>query len=255
MSLQKLFRFVAFLCVIASPVRAATFSDWVAVVVAGDNHAHSGAPSEVFDNGRRDLTAAFVKLGIPADNIRQFSVQPEKYPKENLQASVPQTIGDELYKLTQKAAGGCLIYFTSHGAPTGILVGQGILSPQVLGKIINDTCDKRPSVIVLSACYSGVFLLDVKGDNRIVLTAARRDRPSFGCGESDHYTFFDGCFLQSLPAAGDFQKLGDNTRACVAAQEQKMQVEAPSEPQFNVGFDVMPNLPTWTPIPAPANRR
>jgi hypothetical protein len=252
---QKLLRFAALFCLITLPARAATFSDWVGIIVAGDNHAHSGAPSEVFDNARRDLATAFIKLGIPAENIREFSVQPEKYPNEKLLPSVPQAIADELFALTQKASGGCLIYFTSHGAPTGILVGQGILAPAVLSKIINDTCNKRPSVIVLSACYSGVFLLDVKGDNRIVLTAARRDRPSFGCGESNHYTFFDGCFLQSLPTSGDFQKLGDATRACVAEQEQKLGVDSPSEPQFNVGFDVMANLPTWTPSTAAAEGR
>src|SRR5665811_1947526 len=44
------------------PARAASpFSDWAAIIVAGDDHAHSGAHSEVFDNARRDLAAAFTK--------------------------------------------------------------------------------------------------------------------------------------------------------------------------------------------------
>ena len=34
------------------------FSNWAGIVVAGDWHAHSGEPSEVFDNARRDLTKA-----------------------------------------------------------------------------------------------------------------------------------------------------------------------------------------------------
>ena len=43
----------------------------------------------------------------------------------------------------------------------------------------------------------------------MVLTAARPDRTSFGCGEADKYPYFDDCFLQfcrrrttSSPLAG-----------------------------------------------------
>jgi hypothetical protein len=44
----------------ATPAAAAgAFGDWSAVVVAGDWHAHSGGPSEAFDNARRDVTRAF----------------------------------------------------------------------------------------------------------------------------------------------------------------------------------------------------
>ena len=43
----------------------------------------------------------------------------------------------------------------------------------------------------------------------MVLTAARPDRASFGCGEEDHYTFFDTCMLGEVPAdARDFADLG-----------------------------------------------
>ncbi|MBV9903036.1 MAG: peptidase C13, partial [Alphaproteobacteria bacterium] len=44
---------VAAICAMlfAAPAFAAGFSDWAAIVVAGDWHSHSGAPSEVFDNG------------------------------------------------------------------------------------------------------------------------------------------------------------------------------------------------------------
>ena len=34
----------------ATPAAAGPFSDWAAVVVAGDWHAHTGGPSEAFDN-------------------------------------------------------------------------------------------------------------------------------------------------------------------------------------------------------------
>ena len=44
----------------ASRASANGFETWAAIVVAGDFRAHSGAPSEVFDNGRRDIAKALV---------------------------------------------------------------------------------------------------------------------------------------------------------------------------------------------------
>ena len=53
----------------AAPVlaQAGAFSDWAAVVVAGDWRAHSGAPSEVFDNARRDVARSLVSAGFAPD--------------------------------------------------------------------------------------------------------------------------------------------------------------------------------------------
>src|SRR6185436_12024230 len=62
----------------AAPAQAA-FSDWAAIVVAGDNHAHDGGPSEVFDNGRRDVAAALTQMGFARDNVAQFSVDPDRH--------------------------------------------------------------------------------------------------------------------------------------------------------------------------------
>ena len=62
----------------ASEASANGFESWSAIVVAGDFRAHSGAPSEVFDNGRRDITKALVNLGFVQSHIKQFSVRPEQ---------------------------------------------------------------------------------------------------------------------------------------------------------------------------------
>ena len=90
----------------------------------------------------------------------------------------------------------------------------------------------------MSACFSGIFVPALAAPNRMVFTAARPDRTSFGCGESDHYTFFDTCFLQSLPGAGDFVGLAQQVTACVAARERQEKVDYPSEPQLYVGPQV-----------------
>ena len=64
------------------------------------------------------------------------------------------------------------------------------------------------AIVVISACFSGVFVPALAGDQRMILTAARPDRTSFGCGESDKYPYFDDCFLSSAPQARDFLDLG-----------------------------------------------
>ncbi len=230
---------------------ASTFSDWGAVVVAGDWHAHSGGPSEAFDNARRDVTQAFERAGFDPANLRQFSVRPERYTGVTLEKSNPQTIYNALADLTSKATGGCLIYFSSHGAPGGVLVDQQLLPPGVLGQMLDTTCGKRPTVVIISACFSGVFVPALQSPNRMILTAARPDRSSFGCGEADKYPYFDQCVLESLPGARDFLALGTTVQACVATREIKERMKPPSEPQLYVGSAVRPLLPLY-PLAGPA---
>ena len=64
--------------------------------------------------------------------------------------------------------------------PQGAQVDQGILRPGVLANMLDRTCGKRPTVVIISACFSGVFLPALASSNRMVLTAARPDRTSFG---------------------------------------------------------------------------
>jgi len=226
------------LCLAALPASAAGFSDWAVLLVAGDDHAHSGAPSQVFDNARRDLARAFAGIGFSPANIVQFSVDPDR---DAAQTNV-STIANALWDLTDRAKGGCLIYFTSHGTPNGIVSNGGVLSPDIWSKIVSNACGKRPSVIVMSSCFSGQFVPGLAGPNRVVITASRPDRTSFGCGELDHYTFFDDCFLRAIPRAEDFAALGEQIQACVQVREQEVHAAPPSEPQLRVGTNVMYTL-------------
>jgi hypothetical protein len=228
------------LCLLAVPASAANFSNWAVVIIAGDNHAHSGAPSQVFDNARRDLARAFTSIGFNPDNITQFSVDPGK----DAQQTDATNIADGLWDTTTRAPGGCLIYFTSHGTPSGIVMNGGIMTPDNWSHIVNNACGSKPAVIVMSSCYSGQFVPGLAGANRMVMTAARPDRTSFGCGDDDHYTFFDGCFLQTLPQTGNFRDLALQTQQCVSKLETQMGVDYPSEPMIAMGKQVGDSL-TW----------
>ena len=220
--------------VLAADVSRPNYARWAVAVVSGDDHAHDGEHSEVFDNARKKLVQAFAGIGFSPANMIQFSVEPD--------AAAQQTsitgFADGLWNLSGRAPDGCLIYFTSHGTPDGIVMDRKILSPEKMKAIVGNACGKKPSVIVMSSCFSGQFVPALAGDNRVVITAARADRTSFGCGALNTYTYFDDCFLRALPMADGFAKLGTLVRECVAFREQQTGAEPPSDPQVSIGAGV-----------------
>jgi hypothetical protein len=228
----------------APTAEAGGFSNWAAIVVAGDFHAHSGTESEVFDNARHDVAAALVSIGFSPQNILQFSVRPERYPLDAPRASTPKEIAGGLWDLSNRADGGCLAYFTSHGSPDGIVLGDKLLSPHQMARIIDNACAGKPTVVILSACFSGVFVPALRAPERIVLTAAAANRTSFGCGEADRYNFFDTCALQWLVPAGSFPDFAKDMIACVRAREKKEKMKPPSRPQLAVGTEAGA-IPRW----------
>jgi hypothetical protein len=220
------------------------FANWAAIVVSGDFHAaHTNNPTETFDNARRDVSAELIRKGFSAANLREFSVRPELYPRQNVGKADLEPIYEGLRAVAQQATGGCLIYFSSHGAPSGVVLNGQILPPGLLDQMVTEVCGKRPTVVIISACFSGVFVPAMADNNREILTAARPDRSSFGCSESDKYPYFDACMLQVLPTVHDFIALGPAVQDCVAQREVETGMRPPSEPQFFVGPQLRPILP------------
>lgn len=222
----------------ASRVMAASgpFADWAAVVVSGDYHAaHTNNPTETFDNARRDIAAELIRKGFAAANLRQFSVRPERYPDTKPGKADLEPIYESLKSLAEQAKSGCLIYFSSHGSPQGVVLDGRIIPPQLIDEMISEACGRRPTIVIISACFSGVFVPALADTNRMILTAARPDRSSFGCSESDKYPYFDTCMLQVMPQAHDFVALAPKVQQCVAQREQQLGASPPSEPQVYVG--------------------
>lgn len=218
-----------------------SFSNWAAVVVAADWRAGNGKPTAAFDNARRDVSAALIGAGFRPENLRSYAVAPRE-------PGVGETTGRNVFtglaQMAQQAPDGCLLYLTSHGSPDGIVFGRtGQLQPPVLARVLDATCRNRPTVVMISACFSGVFIPALAAPDRLVVTAARRDRTSFGCGEDDRYPFFDGCVLEGLPGSADFLALGRAIQACVARRETELRLSPPSEPQISAGARIRPLLP------------
>jgi hypothetical protein len=243
------------LCVFSSaearqqPAPPSPFADWAAIVVAADWRAATRNPTEAFDNARRDIAEALLRVGFQGAHMRQFSSRPEKYPSEDLSDANYNTLERELGYLTARARGGCLVYLTSHGYEprgdrAGIVLGRDMLTPPQLASLLNRQCGNRPAIVVVSACFSGAFIDGpMLAPNRLILTAARADRTSFGCGEGDRYPFFDGCLLENFNAATDWLDLAERAERCVAAREVRGG-HTPSEPQRHVGADIQPLIET-----------
>ncbi len=220
------------------------FANWAAIVVAGDYHAaHTNNPTQTFDNARRDIAAELIRKGFSAANLRQFSVRPELYRDTDPGKADLQPIYQTLKSLAAQATAGCLVYFTSHGAPQGVVLDGQILPPPLMDQMISDACGERPTIVIISACFSGVFVPMLADKNRMILTAARPDRSSFGCSESDKYPYFDACMLESLPQAQSFMALAPKVQACVSRREHGIGASPPSEPQVYIGPQLRLILP------------
>ncbi len=207
---------------LAAPATAEAPLRYRAVLVAADGSL------PVFDNAVRRLAH---DIG-PRAVVRVLSAR-------GAGASLEETLA-AIASLHPAAGEGCLVYVTSHGARDAGLVfdeGDDALSPADLAAALGRGCGAAPTVVVLSGCYSGIYARPpVAGRDRIVITAARADRPSFGCGAGDVYTVFDLCLLTAIEAGGTWRAAFTATRGCVSAEEAREQ-ERPSEPQARFGAE------------------
>lgn len=103
------------------------------------------------------------------------------------------------------------VFLTSHGSRDNELVldqaGMGIadLPAAELGRLLRES-GIRWRVVVVSACYSGGFIDSLKDEHALVITAARRDRASFGCADEHEFTHFGRAYFKdALPRASSFE--------------------------------------------------
>jgi len=226
MQFKKVF---AVLVLLLSVSPAAHAVDWKGIFVAGDDSIDN------FDNGREDLTAAFGRAGNLV-STQQLSSSDKFIGGAVAEANGPNFV-DAFKKLGIKNGEGCFLHLTSHGAKHGgfYLSRAGVLPPASLADLVNKFCGQAPTVILVSACYSGQFITDaLKGPNRVILTAAREDRPSFGCSADTRYTYWDECVLSEVPHARTWKELYTGVNACITTKENELGAN-PSGPQAYFG--------------------
>jgi hypothetical protein len=137
------------------------------------------------------------------------------------------------------------VILTSHGSPDGLAVKAGrltqTLTPSTLADMLGRT-GVRHKVVVISACYSGVFIPRLANPDVLVITAADADHPSFGCEDKARWTYFgDAFFNVALRRAKSLQEAFVVARALVRKRELRERFE-PSNPLMAGGANVQPLL-------------
>ena len=220
---------------LVAPLIAAPLpSGWQAVLVAGDR------AQPVFDNGVTALYNRLVAVGVPAGNIHRLSANGGSH-HPGLEPATASRLLQRIASLRPGPGERCLVYITSHGQRgRGVWLAAGgeFLRPGELAQALSAGCGRVPTVVVVSSCYSGIFAgAPISAPNRIVLTAARADRPSFGCQADRTYTVYDECLIDAVPRASTWRDVADETMACVSRREKELDV-LPSQPQALFGATV-----------------
>lgn len=138
-----------------------------------------------------------------------------------------------------------VVFLIAHGTRAGLMVKAGkrseTLSPADLGAILAASGVKH-RIVIVSACYSGVFADALAGPETMVLTASDPWNPSFGCKPGARWTFFgEALFEKAMPAGGDWAAIFARTREHVAMLEDQRKYK-PSNPQMAGGEAVLARL-------------
>ncbi len=141
-----------------------------------------------------------------------------------------------------------VLYTTSHGADIGLAYhfgdsGYGILSPSALKTAFEEAGIAR-RVLILSACYSGVFVPVLASPDTAILTAAASTRSSFGCVAENDWTYYgDALINRALRQPVGLEEAAAMAGRSVAEWEAKSKYFA-SLPQVSIGAGAK----VWLPV-------
>ena len=131
------------------------------------------------------------------------------------------------------------VVISSHGAPRLLARKIGDSAPTAmssrrLARLLQPLAGHR-TVIVVSACYSGSLIGDLRAPERIIITAARADRSSFGCAPGNRHTLFGEAEVRAFGQQDrSLRQVFAAIRDDVARMESEERYQ-PSEPQVWVG--------------------
>jgi len=163
-------------------------------------------------------------------------------------SATAETLATTLQAEAKKMNGDSDILFlilTSHGSRDGLAVVAGrlaeTLKPSSLSEMLGRT-GVRNKVVIISACYSGVFIPRLADADTLVITAADANHPSFGCEDKAKWTYFgDAFFNTALRRSNNLKDAFLMARSLVSRRELREGFE-PSHPQMAGGEKVEPLL-------------
>jgi len=182
------------------------------------------------------LTSSLGTTVIRYEYSNELQTRKLRYP-----FAVPQTIREAVERIADKARPDDIVvlFISTHGSTKLLSVNAANkeyapMSSAQLTQALAPLQD-RPTVVILSACYSGSFIDDLRRDTRIVLTAAAGERSSYGCSFRSRNTFFiEELLAHNFDASMSLSQLMVQARTQIARREQAMKL-LPSEPQVSVG--------------------
>jgi hypothetical protein len=141
-----------------------------------------------------------------------------------------------------------LLYVSSHGSEQHELAVDfrpfrlTQITPERLKAALDDS-GVRWKVVVISACYSGGFIDALKDERTLIITAARADRSSFGCGYGSDATYLaQALFGEALTKTYSIEAAFGEARSKIEQWERDKGYTPPSEPQIYVGAQIRPKL-------------
>jgi hypothetical protein len=142
------------------------------------------------------------------------------------------------------------IYVTSHGSKDKkiSLHHKGLELKDIPAEEFADLLKKsgiKHKVIILSACYSGGFIDDLKDESSLIITSAAKNRRSFGCSDERHFTYFGRAYFKyALPKVHDFEQAFYQAEKIIRGWEKKKK-EKHSKPQIYAGDEIKAYLKAW----------
>jgi hypothetical protein len=139
-----------------------------------------------------------------------------------------------------------VLMLTSHGSKDGLAVSNGTLpllqlDPAELRQAL-DQAGIRWRVIIVSACYSGIFVEPLKTDSTLIATASDAKHTSFGCADDRDLTYFGEAFLKdSLPTTASLEAAFKKAADLIQHREGAEHLEH-SNPQLYVGPTIRQKL-------------
>ena len=159
-----------------------------------------------------------------------------------LPRGTPGTLGVVLARVAElmnEKEDALILYTTSHGTPFGLYYhdadnGYGAVSPNRLSLMLAQLGISN-RLLILSACFSGVFVPALQSDTSAIVTAASSDRTSFGCAAENDWTYFgDAMVNRALRKPQPLAAAFGEAQGLVSGWERQMRF-VPSQPQISIG--------------------
>ncbi|MBJ6124794.1 C13 family peptidase [Microvirga splendida] len=199
-------------------------------------------PQSVFESEARGAARVLEQqFGAKGRSIVRFNTKRRAGATPETLAAAAEAAGRTL----DPAEDVVVLVLTSHGAPEGIGLVAGRDTLLVTPGDVRDLLEKTRAqhrVVIVSACYSGVFAQELADERTLVITAAAADKPSFGCRDGATWTYFgDAFFNKALRREPRLDTAFETARGLVTRREKREGFD-PSNPQLAGGAQVLEKL-------------